>query len=118
MHRCFIVKLLVNTWYLYIIENKLGHYYTGICKDLARRFSEHQGSGIKCAKALKGKGPLSLIFCCQLEDHSSALKMECWVKRLNKDNKIRLVNDRLDCSFSHCRLSPIAFAQTELSGVK
>jgi putative endonuclease len=112
------VNILVNPWYLYIIENKLGHYYTGICKDLARRFSEHQGSGIKCAKALKGKGPLSLLFCCQLADHSSALKMEFWVKSLNKDKKIRLVSNTLDCDFSHTRLSPIAFAKTEVSRVK
>jgi len=91
----------------------LGHYYTGICTDLSRRFSEHQGSGIKCAKALKGKGPLSLLFCCQLADHSSALKMELWVKSLNKDKKIRLVANRLDCGFFHCRLSPLTFATTE-----
>jgi putative endonuclease len=112
------VNKLVNPWYLYIIENKLGHYYTGICKDLARRFSEHQSSGIKCAKALKGKGPLSLIYCCQLGDHSNALKMELWVKSLNKDKKIRLVNNSLDCSFSHTLLSPNAFIQTEASCVK
>ncbi|MFT5312984.1 MAG: putative endonuclease, partial [Paraglaciecola sp.] len=103
---------------LYIIENKLGHYYTGICKDVSRRFSEHQGSGIKCAKALKGKGPLSLIFCCQLDDHSSALKMELWVKSLNKDKKIRLVGDSLNCDFFHCRLSPSTFTKTEAGGVK
>jgi putative endonuclease len=112
------VNRLVNPWYLYIIENKLGHYYTGICKDIGRRFSEHQGSGIKCAKALKGKGPLTLIFCCQVADHSNALKMELWVKGLNKEKKIRLVANSLQCDFSHTRLSPMTFTKTELSHAK
>ena len=86
-------------WFVYIIENKLGHFYTGICKDLNRRFEEHNSNGPKCAKALKGKGPLRLIYCCQIADHSSALKMELWIKKLSKMDKNDFVNERLRSPF-------------------
>ena len=80
---------------MYIIENKLAHYYTGICTDVERRFDEHQTSGTKCAKALKGKGPLVLKFWCIVDSHSEALKIEIWIKKLSKINKIKLVNNSL-----------------------
>lgn len=83
----------MKQWYVYIIENKLAQYYTGICTDLERRFYEHQSSGPKCAKALKGKGPLELKFWCMVANHSEALKIENWIKKLSKANKIKLVNN-------------------------
>lgn len=85
----------MTQWYVYIIENRLGQYYTGICTDIQRRFKEHQSSGAKCAKALKGKGPLSLKFHCLVENHSQALKTEITIKKLSKTNKIKLVNNEL-----------------------
>ncbi|WP_340677128.1 GIY-YIG nuclease family protein [Paraglaciecola sp.] len=95
-------------WFVYIIENKLGHFYTGICKDLTRRFHEHNSNGVKCAKALKGKGPLRLIFCCQIEDHSGALKMEIWIKKLSKADKHHLINNHLQYPFPHNKVpSPL-----------
>ena len=80
---------------MYIIENRLAHYYTGICTDIERRFAEHQSSGPKCAKALKGKGPLILKFWCIVDNHSEALKIEIWIKKLSKANKIKLVSNSL-----------------------
>ncbi|MGJ8680250.1 GIY-YIG nuclease family protein [Paraglaciecola sp.] len=80
---------------MYIIENRLGHYYTGICTDVQRRFQEHNSSGPKCAKALKGKGPLTLKFVSQVDDHSQALKSEIWIKKQSKTNKVKLVKNQL-----------------------
>ena len=85
----------MTKWYLYIIENKYCHYYTGICTDISRRFEEHQSSGVKCAKALKGKGPLTLKFQAMVGSHSEALKAEIWVKKLTKAKKLKLVNNDL-----------------------
>lgn len=78
---------------MYIIENRLAQYYTGVCTDIERRFDEHQSSGQKCAKALKGKGPLILKFWCIVANQSEALKIEIWIKKLSKANKIKLVNN-------------------------
>jgi putative endonuclease len=80
---------------VYIIENRLAHYYTGICTDVERRFNEHQTNSPKCAKALRGKGPLLLKFWCIVDSHSEALKIEIWIKKLSKTNKIQLVNNCL-----------------------
>ena len=85
----------MTPWYIYIVENKLSQYYTGICTNIERRFEEHQSSGPKCAKALKGKGPLTLKFHCVVNSHSEALKLEIWIKKLNKANKVKLVNNCL-----------------------
>jgi putative endonuclease len=85
----------VTPWYIYIVENKLNQYYTGICTNVERRFEEHQSSGPKCAKALKGKGPLTLKLRCKVGSHSEALKLEIWIKKLSKANKIKLVNNCL-----------------------
>jgi putative endonuclease len=96
---------LVSMWFVYIIENKFGHFYTGICKDMARRFNEHNSNGAKCAKALKGKGPLKLMYCCQIGEHSAALKMEIWIKKLSKPDKVRLVANTLTYPSAHERQS-------------
>lgn len=85
----------MNSWYVYIVENKLNQYYTGICTDLERRFEEHQSSGPKCAKALKGKGPLIMKLWCTVNSHSEALKIEIWIKKLSKANKVKLVQNSL-----------------------
>lgn len=85
----------MTKWYVYIIENKLSHYYAGICKDIDKRYAEHQSNGPKCAKALRGKGPLILKFCAEVESHSQALKTEIWIKKLTKINKVKLVNNNL-----------------------
>lgn len=81
-------------WYLYIIENRLGHLYTGITKDVEKRFDEHQNSP-KGAKALKGKGPLKLRFNLSLHSHSNALKAEHWVKQQTRANKLKLIKGEL-----------------------
>lgn len=81
-------------WYLYLIENKLGQIYTGISKDVNKRFEEHQSGGPKAAKALKGKAPLTLLFNVQLPSHSQALKAELWVKKQPKTTKQALVSGK------------------------
>ncbi|WP_232283251.1 GIY-YIG nuclease family protein [Paraglaciecola sp. T6c] len=90
----------VQPWFLYIIENKYQHYYTGICKDLSKRFAQHNSSGRLCAKALRGKGPLKMIYAVELVDHSDALKMELWVKKLTKAKKVQLVSGKLVSPFT------------------
>ncbi|MCV2886057.1 GIY-YIG nuclease family protein [Aestuariibacter sp. AA17] len=79
-------------WYLYIIENKLGHFYTGITKNVAKRICEHQAQGPKTAKALKGKAPLTLKYSQLVGDHSTALKMEIAVKKLSKIQKLAIIS--------------------------
>lgn len=81
-------------WQLYILRTASGMLYTGITNDVARRLRQHQdGRG---AKALRGKGPLALMFYCAAGDRSSASKLEYQVKQLKRQDKIRLVASQPD----------------------
>lgn len=84
-------KVTSKAWYLYIVQTRLGHWYTGITTDVNRRFEEHS-NGIG-AKNLRGKGPLELIFHKQVGDRSQASILECQVKKLSKPQKRIWVTD-------------------------
>ncbi|GGX96145.1 hypothetical protein GCM10007160_24530 [Litchfieldella qijiaojingensis] len=72
-------------WYLYIIETAAGTLYTGITTDVERRLREHsRGLG---AKALRGKGPLRLVYRQTVGRHGEALRLEARVKRLSAARK-------------------------------
>lgn len=78
-------------WSIYIVKNRLGSLYTGITTDVERRFNQHQnGTG---AKALRGKGPLSLEFHCQVGDRQQASQLEYRLKQL-KTQKEKLIIDQ------------------------
>ncbi|HEA15419.1 MAG: GIY-YIG nuclease family protein [Pseudoalteromonas prydzensis] len=72
-------------WSLYIVQTRLGHWYTGISPDVAKRFAAHQAG--KGAKNLKGKGPLILIYQCEVGSRSEATKLEIKIKQLSKAQK-------------------------------
>lgn len=75
--------------YLYLIRTADNALYTGITTDVQRRYKQHQSG--KGAKALRGKGELTLAFAAQIGDRSLALRIEYRVKQLTKRQKERLV---------------------------
>lgn len=79
----------VNQWQVYVLRCRGGGLYTGIATDVQRRLSEH-GSG-KGAKALRGKGPLSLLISATVGNRSMAQRVEARIKRLTKTEKETLV---------------------------
>ncbi|MGE6453976.1 GIY-YIG nuclease family protein [Shewanella baltica] len=80
-----------SLWYLYLVRCANGHLYTGVTTDVARRFSEHQSGGIKSAKYLRGKGPLTLMYQEQVGRHGDALRREIAVKKLSRAQKLVLI---------------------------
>ena len=81
----------MSTWYLYMIRTRNGSLYTGIATDVARRFAEHQEEGRKCARYLRGKAPLQMVFERKIGSRSLALKVEGQIKRLPKPQKEDIV---------------------------
>lgn len=81
----------VKPWFIYLVKNKLNQLYAGISVDPQRRFFEHASNGPKCARALKGKGPLQLMYCAQLGSHSDALKAEIWIKKQTRKTKDAII---------------------------
>lgn len=77
-------------WSVYLVRTASGSLYCGISTDVERRFLEHQG-GNRGARALRGKGPLSLVYQRLVGDRSAASKMEYRIKQLNKKEKEKLV---------------------------
>ncbi|WP_226664975.1 GIY-YIG nuclease family protein [Microbulbifer aggregans] len=78
-------------WFVYLIRTHSGSLYTGVTRDVERRFAEHNSGGPKAAKALRGRGPLSLVFQCGMRSKSDALKLEAEIKRWPKHKKEQLV---------------------------
>jgi putative endonuclease len=75
-----------SCWHLYVLRTAAGHLYTGITTDVARRFKEHH-EGVRGAKALRGKGPLTLLHHEAIGERGDALRLEAQVKRLSPAGK-------------------------------
>ncbi|WP_394221223.1 GIY-YIG nuclease family protein [Alteromonas gracilis] len=82
-----------KTWYLYLIENKLGQIYTGITTDPKRRIAQHRGELKGGAKSLKGKSPLGFRAIFEVDCKSNAAKLEYAVKRMSRPQKDRIISE-------------------------
>lgn len=80
-----------KTWYLYILRCVDGSFYTGITTDVHRRLQMHESG--KGAKYTRGRAPLELVYSERCADHCDALRRECFVKSLTKQEKIRLIEE-------------------------
>jgi putative endonuclease len=80
-------------YYLYILECANGAYYTGYTTDIVRRYSEHQQGTAKC-KYTRSYPPKNLAACWQITSSlSTVLKIECYIKRRNKAQKRRFIQE-------------------------
>lgn len=80
----------MSCWYLYMVQTANGMLYTGISTDPQRRLRQHSGELTGGAKALRGKGPLSLVYIQSLSDKSAAAKAEYQLKQLPRSAKLAL----------------------------
>ena len=74
------------------MECKDGSLYTGITDDLERRLVMHNSG--KGAKYTRGRGPLTLQYTEVCEDKSHALRREIEIKRLKREDKLQLINNK------------------------
>lgn len=81
-----------NYW-VYILHCSNGNYYTGYTTDMDRRYKEHVQGTAKC-KYTRSFKPLGIAQCWQVSDSKSlVMKIENFIKRLNKDEKEQLISD-------------------------
>lgn len=80
----------MSCWYLYMVQTAAGQLYTGISTDPVRRLRQHSGDLVGGAKALRGKGPLTLVYQQAMPDRSEASKAEYKLKKLPKAAKLAL----------------------------
>lgn len=75
-------------WWLYAVRRADAAIYTGIAVDVQRRLQQHRDG--KGARALRGRGPLVLLFARRVGTQGQALRLEIAFKRLRKAEKERL----------------------------
>lgn len=81
----------MSNWHLYMVQTGSGMLYTGISTDPDRRLRQHSGELAGGAKALRGKGPLTLVYQQSFADKSTAAKAEYQLKQLPRSAKLALV---------------------------
>ncbi|HSO08307.1 MAG TPA: GIY-YIG nuclease family protein [Pelomicrobium sp.] len=78
-------------WSLYLLRTRANALYAGIATDVRRRFSEHARGTARGAKALRGKGPLLLVYQVRIGERALALAAERRFKALAKRDKEAIV---------------------------
>ncbi len=81
----------MDQWHLYMIRTRLNTLYTGITRDVDRRFTEHSTEKGKGAKYLRSKGPFDLVYQTKIGSHAKALKAEFCIKKMSKQKKEQLI---------------------------
>lgn len=75
--------------FVYMLRCKDGSLYTGWTNDLEHRLAMHnRGRG---AKYTRGRGPLELVYSEELPDKEAALRRECAIKKLRREQKLALL---------------------------
>ncbi|RME92399.1 MAG: GIY-YIG nuclease family protein [Candidatus Hydrogenedentota bacterium] len=102
-------------YYLYVIECKDDSLYTGICKNLEKRWKEHQ-NGI-ASKYTRAKGVKTLLCAWQIsESRSEAQKAEFAFKACSKKQKLDFIYQNTltfsyGKSYQKVKVSPNTFIQ-------
>lgn len=78
-------------YFTYIVRCKDNSLYTGYTSDIVRRMNEHKkGINSKYTRA-KGFEKLEVFFECTTR--SKAMKLECFIKKLNRNKKLWLISN-------------------------
>ncbi|WP_429060008.1 GIY-YIG nuclease family protein [Aeromonas veronii] len=79
-----------SRWSVYMVRTATGLLYTGISTDPLRRLHQHQSG--KGARALRGKGPLTLAWQQEVGEKGVALRIEYRLKQQPKSFKEQLIH--------------------------
>ena len=75
--------------FVYMLSCKDGSLYTGWTNDLEHRLAMHNSG--RGAKYTRGRGPLELVYSEELPDKEAALRRECAIKKLRREQKLALL---------------------------
>ena len=82
----------LSNWTVYIIRCDDETLYTGITTDLSRRFGEHC-SHSRGAKFFNGRTPREVVYTETCHTRNSASRREAAIKKLSREEKLRLIED-------------------------
>lgn len=75
--------------FVYMLRCKDSSLYTGWTNDLEHRLAMHNSG--RGAKYTRGRGPLELVYSEELPDKEAALRRECAIKKLRREQKLALL---------------------------
>ena len=75
--------------FVYMLRCKDGSLYTGWTNNLEHRLAMHNSG--RGAKYTRGRGPLELVYSEELPDKEAALRRECAIKKLRREQKLTLL---------------------------
>ena len=75
--------------FVFMLRCKDGSLYTGWTNDLEHRLAMHSSG--RGAKYTRGRGPLKLVYSEELPDKEAALRRECAIKKLRREQKLALL---------------------------
>ena len=75
--------------FVYMLRCKDGSLHTGWTNDLEHRLAMHNSG--RGAKYTRGRGPLELVYSEELPDKEAALRRECAIKKLRREQKLALL---------------------------
>ena len=87
MEKVEVVKKMAA--FVYMLRCKDGSLYTGWTNDLEHRLAMHNSG--RGAKYTRGRGPLELVYSEELPDKEAALRRECAIKKLRREQKLALL---------------------------
>lgn len=79
-------------WEVYILMADSGALYTGIARDVEKRFYEHLEDYNKGAKFFRGNPPVTLLYRESHPNRSEASKREYFIKSLSRRQKEALID--------------------------
>ena len=79
----------MGTFWVYILENLQGRFYTGHTDDLLRRLQEHSSQQKVGTKYTHKQGPWKLVWSEEHSDRSSAMQREKQIKKMKSAKWIR-----------------------------
>ncbi len=79
-------------WKVYLITCADNSLYCGIAKDVAARIEKHNSG--KGAKYTRCRGPVELVMKSRAMSKGDALKLEYYIKKQSKEDKIRALKER------------------------
>ncbi|MFA6143138.1 MAG: GIY-YIG nuclease family protein [Candidatus Omnitrophota bacterium] len=79
----------MNKWVLYILRCADGSLYTGITTNLEKRVKKHNAG--KASKYTRAKRPVKVVRRENFTDKSSALRREIEIKKLSRQDKLKLI---------------------------
>jgi predicted GIY-YIG superfamily endonuclease len=82
----------VGSWFVYILRCADGSFYTGITKEVRRRFQQHNAG--TASRYTRSRLPVRLVHQEAVLDQRAALKREAAIKALSRRQKEKLIRQR------------------------